>query len=111
MDAAAALVILARYTPELGDTDRTALLTEFTTTRTVAGQSVSLPDPYAAAVAHLMHPATLKSRTEGSVSETYIDPAQVVAYLQEQSAALRATWPVETAPATSLDLRLTFEGW
>lgn len=108
----AAYKALERYTAELSPEDRATLLEEHTTARTVAAESVQLHDPYSAAVAHLMHPATVKARTQGSVSETYIDPAQVAAYLQEASRGLRATWPLADGPATvPLDLRLTIEGW
>lgn len=114
MTRVTALTILLRYTPELTGPEREALLDEQTVTRTVNGVAVQLLDPYAAAVAHLMHPATVKARTEGSVSETYIDPEKAAAYLQGESARLRAGWPLADAVvsnAAPFDLTLDVRGW
>lgn len=112
MDRAQALAILARYTPELDSGQRSGLLEEHTVTRQVSGAAVELFDPYAAAVAHVMNPATVKARTEGSVSETYIDPVQVVAYLQGESTRLRESWPAADVLAVPiLDLTLDVRGW
>ncbi len=110
MDRAAALLIAGRYVP-VEQVD--ALLVENTVTRTVLGVSVALYDPWAAALAYLMHPGTVKSRTEGSVSETYLDPSTVAAYLSAQSLLLRESWPVGDAVGTALelDLELTVIGW
>lgn len=108
-----ALKIVARYTPDLTVEQRTDLLTEKAVTRTVAGQPVTLFDPYASALADLYDPERVKARTQGSVSETYIDPESVAAYLRGESDALRAAWPaddIDSAPRT-LDTRLTLKGW
>lgn len=110
MDRAAALAIAGRYVPaEQAD----ALLTEHTVTRTVLGVPVPLYDPYAAALAWLMNPVTVKSRTEGSVSESYIEPEKVAAYLEGQSLALRESWPVGDVSGEPLafNLELDVQGW
>lgn len=111
MDGAQALTIVQRYVPD--PAEAATLLAEHTITRTAAGADVLLYDPYAAALAYLMNPATVKSRTEGSVSETYIDPAQVAAWLSKQSDALRASWPAadDTGTALAWDLTLDVRGW
>lgn len=107
---AQALSILGRYVPA---EQAEPLLSENTITRTVGGVALSLYDPYAAALAYLMHPNTVKSRTEGSVSETYIDPTTVAAYLEGQSALLRESWPVADPAGAALewDLSLDVRGW
>lgn len=111
MDGAQALTIVQRYVPD--PTEAAALLAEQTFTRSVLGVPVTLYDPYAAALAYLMNPATVKARTEGSVSETYIDPAQVAAYLRQESTTLRESWPAaDTETAWEFpDLSLEIVGW
>ena len=112
MDSPEALPILARYTSGLTDGARVALLTETAVVRTVNAASVTLYDPYAAAVAHLMHPDTLKARTEGEVSETYVDFGPVVRYLEGQSALLRLTFPLDDSLSTLKPyLNLNIVGW
>lgn len=113
MERAAALAVLGRYAPELSDPARGVLLDEQSVTRRVAGQDQVLFDPYAAAVAHLMNPATVKARTEGSVSETYIDPEKVAAYLQGESQRLREGWPLADVSGTPTDFdhTITVLGW
>lgn len=111
LSEAQALTILGRYAPP---SEAPVLLAEHTVTRQVSGVQTALYDPYAAALAYLMHPDTLKARTQGSVSETYIDPAQVAAYLQQQSTALRESWPAPdvTSSGTAFDdLTITVVGW
>lgn len=108
MDRAAALLIAGRYIPaEMAG----PLLDEVTVTRVVLGLPVSLYDPYAAALAYLMHPGTVKSRTQGSVSESYIEPGDVAAYLQAQSLLLRESWPVGDGVAGEISLELNIVGW
>jgi hypothetical protein len=111
MDRTKALLILERYVED--DLEQITLLDETAVTLTVLGQAVTLYDPYAAALAHLMHPDALKARTEGSVSETYVDHKEVVGYLQGKSAELRASWPVDDGalPTVRPNLTLTFGGW
>lgn len=113
MDAEQALRILERYAPELSEPQLLDLLGEQTVRRTVGGLERELLDPYAAALAHLMNPATVKARTEGSVSETYIDPSQVAGYLERQSALLRESWPAAdpVGEAATFDLTLDVRGW
>ncbi|WP_019008978.1 hypothetical protein [Deinococcus aquatilis] len=113
MERAAALGVLERYAPELSEPARGALLDEQSVTRRVGGQDQVLLDPYAAAVAHLMNPATVKARTEGSVSETYIDPEKVAAYLQGESLRLRECWPAAdvSSTTTDFDYTITVLGW
>ncbi len=111
LSEAQALTILGRYAPP---SEAPVLLAEHTVTRSVRGVQTALYDPYAAALAYLMNPATVKSRTEGQVSETYIDPAQVAAYLQQQSTALREMWPPPDVTSTGTafdDLTLDVVGW
>lgn len=110
----AALAILTRYTVSLAPDGRLSLLQETVTVRETANGTATLYDPYRAALAYLMSPETLKARSEGSVSETYIDPASVAEYLREESASLRASWPtpapVNSSPAPlSVDLEII--GW
>lgn len=114
MDRARALEILADYAPTLDLAGQGTLLDRHSVTRTVNTVSVTLYDPYAAALAYIMHPNTIKQRSEGSVSETYIDPAQVADYLRQMSAELRANWPVDDAALAApgaLDLTLDIRGW
>lgn len=113
MDQQKALGILASYAGQLSADQQQALLDRYTFTRTVNGAAVQLPDPYAAALAHLMHPDTIKQRSEGGVSETYIDPADVAAYLRSESQALQATWPLDDATmrVVDVDLLLDVQGW
>lgn len=111
LSEAQALTILGRYVPP---SEAPVLLAEHTVTRSVRGVQTALYDPYAAALAHLMHPATVKSRTEGSVSESYIDPAQVAAWLERQSTLLRESWPPPDVTSTGTafdDLTITVVGW
>lgn len=110
LDRPAALLIAQRYIPGASDAD--TLLTQYTVTRTVLGVPVPLYDPYAAALAYLMNPYTVKARSEGGVSETYIDPTTVAAWLQGESLLLRSGWPLgDSAVKPGLDLTLTFGGW
>ena len=107
-----ALVILTRYTPDLSAEQRTALLNENTVTRTVGGTATPLIDPYAAALDDLFDPERVKARTEGTVSETYIDPKDVADHLRGKSAELRASWPVDDVDvARPLNTRMTLRGW
>lgn len=107
-----ALKIVGRYTPDLTPAQREDLLNEKAESRTVGGQVVTLFDPYAAALADLYDPERVKARTQGSVSETYIDPESVAGYLRGESASLRAGWPIdEAAVQTPLDTRLRLRGW
>jgi hypothetical protein len=111
---AAALSILSRYTSALAPDRRLALLEETTTVRETSEATVTLYDPYRAALAYLMSPETLKARAEGSVSETYIDPATVADYLREESASLRLSWPAEKPPVAApvaLNVDLDIRGW
>lgn len=110
MERPAALIIVQRYVP-LADAD--ALLTEHTVTRTVLGVPTPLYDPYAAAVAYLMHPDTVTRRTAGSWTEEYLDPMKLVAWLEGQSAILRASWPVDDnlLGGAFPDLRIDVRGW
>lgn len=112
LSEAQALQIVSEYAPGLTPERLGELLARHTVTRRVSGLAREFYDPYAAALAHLMHPATVKSRTEGSVSETYIDPAQVAAYLQGESAALRESWPPADGAVSGFpDLTLDIRGW
>lgn len=109
---AEALRVLTEYAPELDADASAALLARHTITRTVQGQLVTLHDPYAAALANLMRPDRVTQQTQGSVSETYINPQFTATYLREQSRALQLTWPLADAGAalplnTDMDLR----GW
>ena len=112
MDETKALLVLARYTDGSSTIERLNLLNETAQKRTVSGELKTYPDPYAAALAHLMHPDTVKQRTEGSVSETYTDLKDVVSYLRGMSAALVSTLPLDDSQATiKPDLTLSFTGW
>lgn len=114
LSAAQAFQIVSEYAPGLTPERVEELLIRHAVTRQVGGLMQEFYDPYAAALAYLMNPATVKSRTEGSVSETYIDPAQVAAYLQQQSAALRESWPPPdvTSTGTAFDsLEISVIGW
>lgn len=112
MTQAEALPILTRYTAGLTNDERTALLTETAVKRTVNESETLLYDPYAAALAHLMHPDTLKAKTEGEVSETYADLGSVTRYLERKSADLQAAFPLpEDARTLKPDLTLTFFGY
>ena len=50
-------------------------------------------------------------RTEGSVSESYLEPEKVAVYLQSQSLALRDSWPLGDALPLEFDLTLDIQGW
>lgn len=111
LSEAQALTILGRYMPP---SEAPVLLAEHTVTRSVRGVETALYDPYTAALAYLMNPATVKSRAQGSVNETYIDPTTVAAYLEGQSTALRESWPPPdvTGAGTAFDnLEITVIGW
>ena len=112
---AQALLILARYAPSLIPTALTSLLAERTEVRTTTTGTVTLYDPYRAAIGYLMSPDTVKARTEGSVSETYIDPVAVAAFLQGESVTLRESWPLAvisgTATAHAINTDLDYRGW
>ncbi|MFC6591679.1 hypothetical protein ACFP81_06415 [Deinococcus lacus] len=114
MDRAQALDILAEYAPALLLDGAGLLIDRHATLRVVGGVALTLYDPYAAALAYLMHPNTVKQRSEGGVSETYIDPVQVAEYLRQMSAQLQANWPLDdavTAQQPNLDLTLDIRGW
>lgn len=91
---AEALAILKDYAPDLDAEASGELLARKTETRTVAGQAVELRDPFGAALADLMRPDRVTARSQGSTSETYVDPFRVAAYLQAESDGLRASWPL-----------------
>lgn len=112
MELSQALPTLRRYTEDLGEGDRFGLLEETSVKRTVGGEEVQLYDPYAAALTHLMHPNTLKQRSEGETSETYIDLGPLVSFLQGKSAEVRAMWPLDDSAATlKPNLELNIVGW
>lgn len=112
MDSAQALTILTRYTAGLSESERQALLEETATFRTVNGALATYYNPYAAATAHLMHPETVKSRSEGAVSETYLDIKDLLAWLTEQSRLLIATFPADDATRfTPFSMRGELVGW
>lgn len=96
--------IAARYIP---NEEIDNFLAEHTQTRVVSGREAVLYDPYAAALSYVLSPDYVTSRTEGSVSETYIDPELVVNYLRAQSEKLRLSWGSSWLTSVELDVR----GW
>ncbi|AFZ66070.1 hypothetical protein [Deinococcus peraridilitoris] len=70
--------------------------------------------PYATALAYLSRPDRLKSRSEGEVSETFVDPAASLAFLEGKSGEWDAGLPDDPNTAeveNELDLRVTFTGY
>ena len=76
--------------------------------------------PYRTAIAYLVNPERVKSRTEGQVTEQFVDAAATLAYLREQD----GEWTMSIPPAADangdgkadellnpLDTRISWGGW
>lgn len=108
-----AVTILARYAEGLEGWQHLVLLAEKNETRIVNGQPVTLHDPYATALAYIMNPRTLRQKTEGAVTEAYADLNAVAQYLRDESAALRASWPIGDAQGSTASVNTDMDllGW